>query len=595
MLTISKLLIKDIWNKFNIKATLLVVLMIFNGLTDGLVLAMLLPLLNMLLKNGDQQTGTIVSFVGRIFSAVGLPLNLLFMIGVIISLALIQNLIFLLQSWLAARLQHFYSSTWRQLLFSSYMKASWPFFVGNRLGDLANSLIGECDRVGGSFYLAFQIISASIVTLVYIGLSMAISWQITSALMLGGLILFFLVKGLLKQGYSIGKQISRLGDELHSKVNEFISGAKIIKATSTEELARTRFGEVTSDLRTLYFWSSFNPNILKALFEFSAIAMLCLLLYLGTQFLKINAVNILVITAVFVKLVPRLFSLQQNIQLFGLYIPGLETTTHMLEFAEGFEENLDDEAADRPLFKQGVDVTIKNLSFSYGDNEVLSNVNLKIPQGKMIGIVGGSGAGKSTLVDCILRLVDISPDSITVNQTSLHDLPLRAWRRSTGYVPQETFLFHDSIGHNILWGAGHLKLDDMINAAKMANIHEFVSGLPNGYDTVVGDRGVRLSGGQKQRIGLARALVNSPFLLILDEATSALDSESEQYVLEAIDELHGKMSIVMIAHRLSTVKNADYIYVLEEGRVVEEGSWGELIALNERFKHLWDLQNKDNS
>jgi ABC-type multidrug transport system fused ATPase/permease subunit len=240
-----------------------------------------------------------------------------------------------------------------------------------------------------------------------------------------------------------------------------------------------------------------------------------------------------------------------------------------------------------------VDLKIDGLTVKYGEIKALSSVSLAFPSGSTVGIVGGSGAGKSTVADCLLGLIEPESGEITVNSISLRNLPLGSWRRHVGYVAQDTFLFNASILENIRWGNESASEDDITRAVTSSGLDEFIKSLPDGYHTVVGDRGVRLSGGQRQRIGLARALVNQVFLLILDEATSALDSESERYVLQAIEKLHGQMTIVTIAHRLSTVRNTDRIYVLESGRIVEDGNWDQLLKADTRFRYLWELQKNE--
>jgi ABC-type multidrug transport system fused ATPase/permease subunit len=401
-------------------------------------------------------------------------------------------------------------------------------------------------------------------------LSLYASWQATLLLLIGGGVVFLLTYPLVQRSYVIGKEISAHTKELHSRIQEFIGGAKLVKATATEGLARSWFRDVNVQLQDAHALAAFHPSLLKAIVEFSGIALLCLVVVAGALWFHSGLASLLVIVALFIRLVPRIFSLQQNIQLLGLYLPSIEVVLQSEATAGIHREPLEEAATGSPLFVGGAAISLSKVSFSYGERPVLVHVTMEFPKGRTIGIVGSSGAGKSTLVDCLIRLNEPQAGRILVNDVPIRDLPLAAWRRCIGYVSQETFLFHDSIRNNILWGA------------KGADA--------SGYGTIVGDRGVRLSGGQKQRLGLARALIHHPVVLILDEATSALDSESEQYVLDAIKALHGEMTIIMIAHRLSTVKNADRIYVLEEGQVVEDGTWAELLAKKSRFSALWELQ-----
>ena len=581
---------RDVWDKSQFRIVALVGLMLTNSLMEGIALAMLMPLLNLAGIDGGRGSALLTKFQNG-FAALGIQLSLKTVVMAILCISVVQGGVFLAQSWLASRLQYGYMARWRETLFNAYMRANWPFFVKSRSGDLVNTLLSETDRVGGVFYFSTQLLSAAIVTSVYLMLSLYASWQATLLLLAGGGLVFLLTFPLVRKSYAIGRAISDHSKELHSRIQEFIGGAKLVKATATEKLAQSWFSGVNTQLMESHASAAFHPSLLKAIVEFSGIALLCLVVVAGALWFENGLASILMIVALFIRLIPRIFSLQQNIQLLGLYLPSVEVIQGSEAAAVMHAEASDEAASPGPLFPDGLTISMSDVSFSYGDRRILDRVTMEFPKGTTVGIVGSSGAGKSTLVDCLLRLNEPPRGTVCISGIPVETLPLAAWRRCVGYVSQETVLFNDTIRHNILWGAAPA-MDDraMIEAATKSGAHDFIEALPKGYNTVVGDRGVRLSGGQKQRLGLARALVHRPVMLILDEATSALDSESEQYVLEAIKGLHGRMTIIMIAHRLSTVKGADRIYVLEEGKVVEEGTWGDLLKTKTRFSALWELQ-----
>ncbi len=242
-----------------------------------------------------------------------------------------------------------------------------------------------------------------------------------------------------------------------------------------------------------------------------------------------------------------------------------------------------------PPHKESIE--FDRVSFGYnGKNMVLREVSFKIQAGEMVAFVGSTGAGKSTLLDLIPRFYDVTDGAIRIDGVDIRDVTLGSLRRQIGIVSQDVLLFHDTIGNNISYGCPDASMEQIVQAAKAANAHEFILAQPKGYDTVVGDQGTMLSGGQKQRIAIARALLTDPAILILDEAASALDAESEKLVQETIDSLHGTRTILAAAHRLSTIVKADRIYVLEDGKIIESGNLKELLALNGRFRHLHDLQ-----
>lgn len=244
-----------------------------------------------------------------------------------------------------------------------------------------------------------------------------------------------------------------------------------------------------------------------------------------------------------------------------------------------------------PLPRHRESIEFRNVSFEYKPGvPVLKEINLKIGYGEMVAFVGSTGAGKSTLLDLIPRFYDVTRGAILIDSVDIRDVTLKSLRGQIAMVSQEVLLFHDTIAENISLGGNSHDMDKIIYCAKIANAHEFIISQPHGYNTVVGDRGTLLSGGQRQRIAIARAIYSEPSILLLDEAASALDAESERLVQEAIEKLRGSMTIIVVAHRLSTVNKADRIYVLENGRIIESGTRDELISLNGRFKRLYDMQ-----
>ena len=587
------MLIADVWRHLRGGVLVMVGLSALNGLLEGVGVLMMLPLLNTIGIGGGETDIPLLGDVGPRLSAAGFEPTTVTILVAIVVVFLVQYLVFLTYSHVAANLQYRYEALWRQNLLSSCLGAGWAFFTRFKGGELINTLVGETTRRGNAFAFLIQVASALIVISVYVGFAAATSWRTTLYLILVGAVLFLATRWLVKRGRRIGTDMSRKTHELQSHANEFVGGAKLIKATATEQVAAQRFTDVVQSLQKLNYWSQFQHSLLRSIFEFGAIVSLCVVLAVGVHSLGIDSARILVVLALFLRLYPRLSSIQQLLQAMNVCLPAIQTTTAVRSSARAASEPIDE----RPLpagFGDGpVALEIRDLHVAYGERTVLDGVSLSLPAGATTAIVGPSGSGKSTLVDCILGLTKPRSGTITYNGIDLAQLPLRAWRRSVGYVAQDTFLFHASVRDNLTWGQERGGSERMTAAAEKAYAHEFIARMPEGYDSVVGDRGVRLSGGERQRLGLARALVGQPSLLILDEATSALDSESEETVLSAIRELDDDVTIVTIAHRLSSVRDADRICVLEDGRVVETGTREELLARGGRFAELWALQNRE--
>jgi subfamily B ATP-binding cassette protein MsbA len=252
---------------------------------------------------------------------------------------------------------------------------------------------------------------------------------------------------------------------------------------------------------------------------------------------------------------------------------------------------IEDRPGARALPRHNASIQFNRTGFGYSPNvPVLREVSFEVEAGEMVAFVGSTGAGKSTLLDLVPRFYDVTSGSVTIDGVDVRDVTLESLRRQIGIVNQETLLFHDTIANNIKYGAPEKGMDAIVSAAKSANAHDFIMAQPKGYETVIGDQGTLLSGGQRQRIAIARALLTRPAILILDEAASALDAESERLVQESIESLHGRLTILAVAHRLSTIRQADRIYVLEDGRIIESGSREGLLAMKGRFRQLHDMQ-----
>ncbi len=317
-----------------------------------------------------------------------------------------------------------------------------------------------------------------------------------------------------------------MNSELQTTIGEFLTGAKIVKATNSEGRAEARVDGLARQLEDANRLASFLPNMVRTIFEFLAFIFLAIVLIVGIEGFGIGFGNIVVVIALFVRLFPRVSTVQVYIHNLNSNLPSIEAINALVGAAQAETERVVDGTKEL-LLPLPTALVMRGVTVTLADRHVLSEVDLRVAMPGVIGVVGGSGAGKSTMVHALLGLVPVSSGSILLGPHDLATSSLRAWRRAIGYVPQETILFHTSVRDNLVLADPDVSDSHVEIAARRAHAHEFIKALPEGYDTMIGDQGLRLSGGQRQRLAIARALLNNPKLLILDEAMSALDAESE--------------------------------------------------------------------
>lgn len=581
----------DISRRYRWRIPALVLLMTLVALGEGLGMVLLLPLLNAVGIAGQAGSGLLGGTISGILDAAGVRDSAYDLALLVLAVFAFQLLLFLGQTWWVSWLQRDYGARWQKQIFGVLLRARWSFISNLKLGAMTNQIAQETIRLSGAFLVLAQLAAVAATAVVYVLVACLISWQVTLLMVGFAALLFAAVRGIGHRNYLIGLRLGPLGEDLNVLLTEFLGGIKLIKATATEDIAERRVARVVDELCIQHTWATFLPAVVRAIFEFAAICALCFLLVFGYRNLDIPAASMLVVLALFVRLLPRFNALQQNVQLLATYVPAFSEAQRLSCSAIGAAE----ESAS-PDCMAGVPATSGRLvvdigAGGYDEVTTLRDVRLEFPEAGVVGIVGESGAGKSTLVNCVLGLADTQRGNISFGGCDMRSVPVSHWRRQFGYVPQETVLFHQSIRDNIAWGNPLADDRAVEEAARQALAHDFIMLQPSGYSTLIGDQGARLSGGQRQRLGIARALLGQPRLLLMDEATSALDSASEAAVLETVDSLRRSKCVVMVAHRLSTVRNADMIVVLSRGRVVETGTWPTLVAKQGVFFRLAQAQH----
>ena len=466
------------------------------------------------------------------------------------------------------------------------------FFSEERKGDIIARVSGDVNEVETSIMSSLDMLFKNpILIIIYLIGMIVISWQLT----------VFVLVLLPLAGYvmgQVGKKLKRKSLEgqqqwggLMSQIEETLGGLRIIKAFNAEKKIQARFESSNDRFRRTTIRIYRRQQMAHPMSEFLGTATIAIVLwYGGTLILSnhstIDASTFIYYLVIFYSIINPAKDLSKSVYAIQKGLASMDRIDKILKA----ESNIND-PADPKKIELNKEIRYNNIWFKYQHDWVLKGVDLVIPKGKTVALVGQSGSGKSTLVDLLPRFYDVDKGSITIDGTDIRDASLYDLRGLMGNVNQEAILFNDTFFNNISFGVEGATLEQVKEAARIANAHEFIMASEDGYNTNIGDRGGKLSGGQRQRISIARAILKNPPILILDEATSALDTESERLVQEALENLMRNRTTIVIAHRLSTIRNADEICVMHEGEIVERGRHEELLDLNGYYKRLCDMQS----
>jgi len=569
----------------------MVTLNFFSSLFESLGIFLFLPLFSSLVENGGM--GSFINkAIGKLFAFAHLDVSIL-TIALLMALLFASKALFLYHAELYnIRFSNRYRVDLVNRLFSNYFDTKWQYFIDQKRGYLIDYILTVSSRNMSLLTSLGQSISALLALGVYIVFSLIISTKLTIAAV--GLIIIPLLiyTKILQKVRRYGQKTMQAGNDLSKLVEEYISGSKTLRAFNIAGEAKQRVKN-TAEVRMKNYIRGYQWRIgFRSGLEFAISFILLSIFVISVHFLEFSLATILVVLMFLAKTLQKTNSIQMlgNV---ATNVPGIQLIENVCnDLIKHQDVSLT--VRDIPLVYEKR-LLIKDLTFSYSANStadfetVLKQISFDIPKGNMCGIVGGSGAGKTTLIDIFMGLLKPTEGDIFIDDRPLSQIDPYYWRAIIGYVPQEGFLLNDTIHNNISFYRD-IDESDIIESAGLANCADFIQGTEQGFKTLVGDNGIKLSGGQRQRICLARALAGKPKVLILDEATSSLDTHSEGIIQEAIEKLRNELTLFVVAHRLSTVINADQIIVLEKGRVAEIGSPEELLSKNGLFKEMYNKQ-----
>lgn len=558
------------------------------SLLDGIAILLLIPLIHF---TGMVDFGLENSFLSsfslfeHVPSSVVLPLILLIFVVIVAVHHLIEKAVMIKHT----RIQMGFLTHLRMSIYQDILLSNWSFFLKKSSSDLIHTVLTEIAKTSGGTRSILQLCTNLIFAFVQIGMAFILSPYITSFVLLLGMVAIYMNRKYLKLTQAFGKQNYTLGKKFLAGITDQLGGIKEIKSNHLEEAQLRWAGEMTAQMQEEQV-NYMNTRLRSQLnYKISLAVFIAVFVYLSIQLFQAQSATLLLIVVIFSRLWPRVAGIQSSLEQITTAIPSFKAVKLLQSECKQAREELI--SSDEKL-KLENSITYQQVSFRYvKEKYALKDINVTIPSKKMTAIVGKSGAGKSTFVDLLMGLNQPQEGALHIDGQKISNHSLALLRQSIGYVSQEPFLFNGTIRENLLLLRPNATDQELWQALSFASAADFVKKLPESLDTYIGDRGIKLSGGEKQRLVLARVILKDPLILILDEATSSLDTENEKNIQESIEQLKGKMTIIVIAHRLSTIRDADQVIVLDEGKVVQVGEFVQLSKdKNQLFSQLLQRQ-----
>lgn len=594
MQTINKIfavigLFRKTFSRYAKKMILMISLGLVGGFLGGIGIGAIIPLFYIITNQSGSGTDSVSKIISKIFGFIHLPISLPSIILLMAFLFITKAVFLYIANYINSRIYVDYELETRERLFKKTLATDWPYLMHQKTGHLNDILMGDVGGISGALNSMSGAVLTGTSLVTYAIIAINLSVPITLVTLGLGAFLFFLFKPVFYNVRKLAGKTSETIKKLAHHLNQHIAGAKTIKSMSLEDEVFRKGMAHFDDLKDIRLqWSRY--GILLNTFVEPVSLGLVVAIFLTSY--KNPDFNIATFVAI-IYLVQKMFSFVQSIQgKFNVINESLPLINILVAYEKEVDKNREYVGGNKKfIFDKKLE--FKNVSFGYtGGQNIVSSLNLFINKGEMVGLIGPSGAGKTTIVDLLLRLFRPRNGELLIDGINIDEIDKKSWHESIGYVSQDIFLLNDTIENNIKF-YNNLNYEEIVSASKSANIYDFIQTLPDKFKTVIGERGIQLSGGQRQRIVLARILARKPQILVLDEATSALDNESEHKIRESIKNLKGKLTILIIAHRLSTVMHTDRIFTLNNEVITEQGSPQEL--LNNTESYFYKNYNIDKS
>jgi len=580
--------------------------MVISSIMGGISLGAIIPLVDNILTGKTLSlpgTRAVPEFIMRFIDTINsLPKMALlnWLISLVGAIFLLKELFLFFQTYFMNKLGQSVLRDVRMAIYKKLLELSHYFYTGVQVGELVSRVTFDVGIIVNSITegltdLLWQPIQLLVylIILIWIKIYFSISWALTLITIFVFPLVAYPVVRIAERLKKISTTTQESMADINSQLFETIYGIEIIKSFGAEAHQTKKFTLYNNRYFKMILKSVKRLALISPIGELTGVLCMAIVLWFGGKEVITGRLSAGAFIAFLAALLSLIRPFKRLSRLYGINLQAISAITRVFDILDK-EPKIEDKKGAIELTDFNDCIEFRNVSFSYNAKgpKVLDNINIILPKGKILAIVGLSGAGKTTLVNLLSRFYDPDEGGVFIDGRDIRDFTVFSLRSRVGIVTQETILFNDSVRNNIAFGKPDAALEDIIKASKAANAHEFIMKLPQGYDTIIGDRGIRFSGGEKQRLAIARALFKDPPILILDEATSQLDSESERLVQEAIERLMAHRTVFLIAHRLSTVEHADIIIVLEGGRIVESGTHTELINRSGRYRRLYELQFK---